>query len=559
MPHAGACCVSRVAGHPRRGAGCQAGTWAERFDSHIRVQADGTLEVTETVRFRFEGGTFTHVFRLIPRRRTDGIEIVSAEMDGQPLTFGKGTGQVEVRPGSPTRVEWKFAPRQDSTNIFVLRYIVRGVVQRASDVDLLQWRALPSEHDYRIQSSEVVIDYPAALRSEPRVASRRVAELNVVPGERSVRILAHGIGRNGWVEPSLQFDEGSVIAAVPAWQARQLRAAAAAPRWATAALIVFASGFILMLALRQRYESPPKDTWSPARADAPPDTLRPAIAGALTTNGSVAIQHAMATLFALADRGDITIVEEPRKWAQRQYALNRIATPRPKAPEEQALLNIVFRLKGQHVDTVTLAKARNNVTRRIRDFQSAVRSELQALGMLDADRMRSRRDFLGFSLALLLIGAMLCVPAIILTRTYEGWPFLVVGAVFVVAIVGFVFYGSLTPLSNEGVRRADHWRAYRKYLRDVARDRMHLTAESPARLLPYAVTLGLAGAWSKFVKLHPTGIPPWFHALASTGAGDDGGFPAFIAYGGAVGDGGSSAAMSGAAGGAAGGGASGAG
>jgi hypothetical protein len=266
----------------------------------------------------------------------------------------------------------------------------------------------------------------------------------------------------------------------------------------------------------------------------------------------------MATLFALADHGDISIVEEPRKWAQRQYGLHLKATPRPKAPEEQALLNIVFRLKGQHVDTVTLAKARNNVTRRIRDFQSAVRSELQALGMLDADRIRSRRDFLGFSLALILIGAMLCVPAIILTRTYQGWPFLVVGAVFVVAIVGFVFYGSLTPLSNEGVRRGDLWRAYRKYLRDVARDRVHLTAESPSRLLPYVVALGLAGAWSKFVKHHPAGIPPWFRALASTGAGDDGGFPAFIAYGGAGGDGGSSAAMSGAAGGAAGGGASGA-
>ena len=55
------------------------------------------MEVVETVVFRFESGTFTHVFRELPRRRTDAIEIVSAEMDGRALAFGKESGQVEVK------------------------------------------------------------------------------------------------------------------------------------------------------------------------------------------------------------------------------------------------------------------------------------------------------------------------------------------------------------------------------------------------------------------------------------------------------------------------------
>ena len=84
---------------------------------------------------------------------------------------------------------------------------------------------------------------------------------------------------------------------------------------------------------------------------------------------------------------------------------------------------------------------------------------------------------------------------------------------------------------------------------------MHLTSDSPSRLLPFAVALGLAAAWSKFLKNHPVGVPPWFRALAVSG--DDGGFPAFIAAGGAGADGGAGGGAG--AGGAAGGGGSGAG
>ena len=167
--------------------------------------------------------------------------------------------------------------------------------------------------------------------------------------------------------------------------------------------------------------------------------------------------------------------------------------------------------------------------------------------------MRARARFLGFSIAFLILAAMLIVPAIFLTRQYEGWPFLVPAAVAAVAIVGFIIHGALTPLSNEGIRRAARWRAYQKHLKDVARERVQLASESPARVLSFAVALGLAGAWSKYVKNHPTGLPPWFRAIAVSG--DEGGFPAFIAASGA----GADAGVAGTAGGAAGGGASGAG
>jgi hypothetical protein len=528
---------------------------AERFDSRIRILPDGAIEVVETIVFRFEDGTFEHVFRDLPRRRTDGIEVVSAEMDGRTLGFGSESGQVEVRQGSKLQVRWRFAPRSDSTHTFVLTYVVRGVVQRQAGHDVLEWVALPTEHNYRIDQSEVVLELPVASLGRPVVETKRVTDMAVEPGGLRVQVLARGIGKNGWVKTRLEFDEGAIIAVAPAWQQRQLAARALAPRWMTAAGIVLAAGLLLLFALRQRYDSPHGAAGDAGTVVTPPDTLRPGVAGAVAANGGVALQHAMATLFALADRGVVTITEEPRKWGQRNFTLHRRQANHPLAPEEAAVLNLAFRNKGREEDAVALTQVRNRVGGRLRDFKTAVNQELRALGMLDDERMRVRARYLGFSIAFLILAGLLVIPAVFVTRQYEGWPFLIALAAATVAILGFIFYGALTPLSNEGVRRAEGWRAYQRHLKNVGRERVHLTSDSPSRLLPFAVALGLASAWSKYMKNHPTGVPPWFRALAVSG--DDGGFPAFIAASGAGADGG--AGGGGGAGGAAGGGASGAG
>jgi hypothetical protein len=308
-----------------------------------------------------------------------------------------------------------------------------------------------------------------------------------------------------------------------------------------------------MFALRRRDDSP----WGTAHAgpvDAPPDTLRPGVAGAVAANGATLLQHAMATILALADRGVVTITEEPRTWGQRHFTLYRRRTTDPLAPEEDAALNLVFRHQGGEEDAVALTKDRTRLAHRLGEFKRAVTQELRGLGLVDDERMRLRTRYLGFSIALLMLSGLLVVPGAFLVSRYEGWPFLIAGAVGLVSVIGFIFYGSLTPLSNEGARRAERWRTYRQHLKAVAREQVHLTADSPSRLLPFAVALGLASGWSKYMKNHPTGIPPWFRAVALSG--DDTGFCAFVAAGGAGSDGGAGGAG---AGGAAGGGGSGAG
>jgi uncharacterized membrane protein len=105
-------------------------------------------------------------------------------------------------------------------------------------------------------------------------------------------------------------------------------------------------------------------------------------------------------------------------------------------------------------------------------------------------------------------------------------------ALVIVGISALVCRETHTPLSNDGVRRAESWRAFRTYLRNVARDREAAPPDDALReCLPYAVAAGLAPAWATHMKRHRRTAPPWFHALASQDSGAS--FASLVAIGGA--------------------------
>jgi hypothetical protein len=526
---------------------------AERFDCRIRLLAGGALEVTETVVFRFEDGTFTYVFREIPRRYTDAIQVRRASMDGRELPFGNQPGQVEIRRRSRLRVRWHFPdPVSRSTHTFTLTYRVDGATRQSDAGDLLAWRALPGDHDYTIDSSTIEIELPAPLARAPAIESRRVASVQDESSGETVRVSASGIRRNGWVETRLHFAPGSVIASAPAWQAAQRRADALAPRWLWAAALVGAVGLLMLWAMRLRYDAPRRDASIPSTVSAPPDRLAPALAGALANNGRVSFPHAMGTLFSLADRGEIAIKEQPRRFGQRNFTLELRRTGQALATHEQTAVNLAFKGRQGAEDQVPLAKARSRLQSHFGQFRRAVHGEMAAMGLIDRERKAVHARYGAISLVTLLLGAALFIVAALLVREYRGWPMLVPAAVILVALVGFLFQAATTPLSNEGVRMGERWRAYQRHLKEVTRREAHLTAESPGRVLPFAVALGLAASWAKFVKAHPTQVPPWFQALST--ADENGAFYAFVGQGGHAGGGAGTGAS-----GAAGGGASGAG
>lgn len=527
---------------------------AERYDSVIRVRGDGVLEVTETVRFRFEEGTFREVFREIPSRRTDGIEVVAASMQGKRLPFGTEIGTVEVRPQSNrVRVIWRFSPVEGVSRELTLTYLVRGAVHQAATGDLLIWRALPADHQYRIDKASVRFELPRALSTAPVVDSRRTGPVAVDLTGTALRVAASDIRADGWIQSTLTFPGGTLVASPPAWQQRAAAVAEGAVAWVVGAAVVLIAGVILLLAWRQSYDAPPAEG-SAGRIYAqssPPDHLAPAVAGVVANNGRPALQQAMATLFTLAERGDVEIVELPRgAFGQRDFLVKRRGRSEGHSGYERAAMETVFTDKERQSDEVSLSRTRSRLTWKFRHFSAAMARDLMAAGLLDSSRRSIRRRYLHAGGWLLGLAGVALIPSALLTSSHGAWTLLIPAALAIVALASYIFAATMTPLSNDGARRSALWRGYRKHLTAVARGKEPAPAEAMSALLPLAVALGLADSWSKLLKRQGHAVPSWFRAL-QTGDGGSA-FPAFIASGGA------GASSGGAHGGAAGGGASGA-
>jgi Predicted membrane protein (DUF2207) len=531
---------------------------ADRFDSTVRVLPDGTLDVTETVVFRFRDGTFREVFREIPARRTDGIEVIRAEMQGEPLPFGTESGTAEVRQrNGRVRVVWRFRPIEAVTRTFVLNYRVRGVVREEGGADLLVWRATPGEHAYTIATSTLRFELPASPIAEPDVTTRKTGGFDVVRSGNAVEIRASRIGTNGWIDTALRLPAGTVLATPPLWQQRAARIQEQSFNWIAGAATVAAAGFLLMIAWRQGYDRPP-DPEAPRSARPPvPDDLSPALGGVVAANGSPTLEHAMAALFALADRGEIEIDEKPRGLlGQRDFQITRRAARTTIAPYERRVLDLAFGGTSAPGETATLSQARSRITRGLRKVSADLRQPLATAGFFDPARIGLRRRYQVFGVIMLVVALAALIPALVMINDRGPWTLLISAALLIVALSAFIFGATITPLSNEGYRRGHRWRAYRDYLSKVARGREPSSGVALSDVLPIAVALGLAGAWSKFLKTQGLPAPSWFRALPS--GGDNAAFVAFIAHGGASAQGGHGAGGGGA-GAAAGGGASGAG
>jgi hypothetical protein len=266
----------------------------------------------------------------------------------------------------------------------------------------------------------------------------------------------------------------------------------------------------------------------------------------------------MSAVFSLAERGVLDIAEEPRGRivGTRHFKVTRRNDRGPVQPHEQQILEAMFRDRSGATQATTLSQARNRLTRRWRQVAKAFEGELASAGLLDGTRRALRRRFVLTGVGCLAIAGIAAIPAILSISRFGPWPLLIPGAIAVLALVSLIVGATVTMLSDEGVRRARLWREYRKHLRQVASGKEPAAGLPLGRALPYAVALGLASAWAKFVKDQPHLAPAWFRALPGS-ATDSAAFVAFIAHGGA---GASSGAHGGAAGaGAAGGGASGAG
>lgn len=548
---------------------------ADRFDVRIAIQSGGSLQVTETVVFRFAGGPFTYVFRDLPTGYTDGITDLQATFDGSPLPPGTNAGQVEITGTDPIRVRWHFAPTFDSVHAFTLTYRAHGVVRKESDADTLYWNALPGSYEYPIASSTIVVtwgDTSAKLTGLPTV---RQGSASVDSSASQATFTARDLKPNAPLQIAVRYAPGSVVTAPPEWQARaaeeqarevqkEAQQAQWAPFFIAIAALVFVAGAFGLFSYWNRYRrESPVTSHSEFQPSRPPDDLPPAIAGAINGNGP-AWPNALATLFDLAQRGMIQIDEIPGKgwFHRRDFTLTLVSEPNDLRPHEQGLLATLFESKKGKQTTVKLSQVSQNMNRQWKKFADPLKLEMQVLQLFDPERQGARRVLNVLSTILILLGGAVFVASLLSIPVLGGWFVIIPLSVVGVAIVGIILAFGLSPQSEQGALRAARWQNFYRYLRYLVSGKVKvLRTDLFERYLPYAASYGMAEEWARYFTKHTAvHIPSWFHAVAGANSVDDDEMGAFVAMMTATSAaGGADGGAAGAGAGAAGGGASGAG
>src|SRR3954454_7589024 len=185
-------------------AGAQAGGRIPSYDVDLVGNDDGTLNITETIDYDFDGAQRHGIFREIPVRfhyddRYDRIyplkvESVTATPPGTPTNVKVETeGQNKtIRIGDPDRTV-------TGAHTYRIAYTVRGALNGFKDHDELFWNAIGEFWSVPIERATARVTVPAAVGQVACFAGpagSRLACSQATADGRQARFTQSGLGSN---------------------------------------------------------------------------------------------------------------------------------------------------------------------------------------------------------------------------------------------------------------------------------------------------------------------------------------------------------------------------
>ena len=546
----------------------------EDFDAALTVAVNGSLEVVETIRLRFEG-QWNGIQRFIPVDYQAGpsgnyrlrlaVERVT-DAAGTPLRVARshvGHSQV-LKIWVPGAV--------DAVRTVVIRYRVSNALRFFEDHDELYWNITGDEWPYPIGQARAVISLPEAVanvranaftggygsgertvaitidgeRLDPDQAFTRDAEKPApVQGPHVVEVAA--------ARP-LGIREG--LTAAVAWNPGAIRRPTALERqfaWVLDNLgrvglvgILGAAPLVALGLMLSRWLTFGRDprTGPVVVEYQPPAGLGPAEAGTLVDNSPDA-RDLMAMLVDCAVKRVIRIREtqEAGWFSKAEYAFE-LLRPRSQWTNvtggEERLLKAMFdKTDGEPgsngvVETVTSTELTNSFYVHLPKIRNALFDGLVREGhyVERPDHVLQRYVWIALgSAALLLVGgfglAAWIFPGV------PGWmvPVIVGSAVLTALVVGVI--GVVMPARTiKGARARMAVRGFQEFLGRVDRHRlatMPLTPELFEKYLPYAMALGVEGRWSKAFEGICKEPPDWYVGSGPVGTFEPGGLTQHLA------------------------------
>ena len=505
---------------------------AEAYHVALRVQPDGSVNVREEIRVRFNGGPFTFFYRGIPFTHTDGIDRIIA------------SDSTRVRPRkNRVEVTWNFAPCRDTTRTFVVDYRARGVLFDEGDHRRLRWEAFQAaERPYRIDAGSAEVLFPAgtlppsACTTEPanlafhqrrHSAEEPIDNAGSWIGAPVLDLEPVKLRANRTVVLQVDLPRGALTGSQPAWWLEQLRWKERLPSVVAVAAAILVLG--LFWVLRTRSDLVAK--LAPGTVDVrlggstplvsePPEEVSPALSGALLL-GQTAMPQAFAVLFDLARRGALRLDpgRSRSRWASPKPTVLRGTCGVDLEPWERIVLDAVFERPNTD-GSVDWRRAVSVLGRRYPLFARSVREGLVRRGAFDPAGIEGRSTMKRRLLMLLVSDAAAVVAGILLLDTLGPAAFIPVGAVAVVLVAAAVATATIPLRTRRGAELARAWKGFARTLKDAPKGSTPIDAARFAAWLPHAVALGVATPWVKAAQHWGIESPSWFRSASGDIAGD---------------------------------------
>lgn len=469
----------------------------EEFNATVSVQEDGTLDIVESLRFRFDG-SWNGVFRSIPVEMEDSRGLrTRLFLDIRAVVDGSGNSlEYELsREGRNRQIKIWVPNAQDRRETVTIRYEVANGLRFFENHDELYWNVTGNEWEVPIERAVARIVLPEGA-SEKR-ASAFTGAWGATGNDATITEIDEGYF---FETDDLAFREGMTV--VVGWAPGLVTRPTAVDKGflllrANWPLFVPFLSFVLMWRLWVARGKDPKRRPIAPRYE-PPEGFTPGTSGTLVDN-TVDMRDITATLVDLAVRGYLRIEEEEQGRLERIFSSNdyrfvRLDKDRsPLERHEVRLLDGLFDGKK----SVTTDDLENSFYRVIPKIKNAIFEQLVEDGCYAKRPDKVQGGYIGGGIALGVVstGFFLFLSSI-------------AGAAPLAAIIGgigtglpVVLFGLFMPARTvRGARMMEEILGFEEFLERVDSDRFRRMIKGPEQFeayLPFAMALKVDKQWAK--------------------------------------------------------------
>ena len=487
----------------------------QKFEVTVVVNADGTLDVTETITPRFTGH-YNGIYRDIPIEYhtpqgfnyTLFLEFMSAtDGSGNPLKVESS------RERHYRRLKIWIPGAEDTTRMFKLRYRVLDGLKFFEDHDELYWNVTGDEWDVPIEQASARIVLP-----EGTTGVRTLAYTGAYGARESeAEISTAGSLVEFRMRRVLSFHEG--LTAVVGWDKGAVRAPTKIDEtwlflrsnWPLVLPLFIFAGMYWLWSTRGR-----DPQLRPIAAQySPPEGLTPAEVGTLADN-SADMRDITATIVDLAVRGYMKIEEKDEQhmmglWSNKEYVFHL----RKKRGEwsglkehEIELLDAMF--ETGTLDMVELSDLQNRFYTHLPRMRDRIFRALTNKGYY---LHRPDNVKVGYLVGGAILGFLVAIGGSALSAGLgmAPLPFVLAGILSGLIVVIFAFFMPARTIA--GARAFEGVRGFEDFLTHVEADRFERMVKTPEmfeKFLPFAMALGVDRRWANAFKDIYTQPPDWY-------------------------------------------------